>query len=322
MQKIDMKKYTIDHSIGLPVLIELEGMGTAGFVSYYSANKAEIELYLLKNGAIKFSGIQIDSVEDFQQIVNSISVKFLNYIDGNSPRIKLSGNVYTSTEYDQTQRITMHNELSYSAKWPNRLFFSCLQPAASGGETLIADSREILKRINKDIVSEIEHRGISYIRNLHSGEGMGPSWQDTFETNDRGQVEAYCRSYAIQFEWRSKNSLRLKQPSKGIIEHRASGEKVWFNQIDQFHPEHLGEEMLEMLKIMYDSADEFPTYVTFGDGTEISESVVREISDTIDELVIAPAWHPNELLIVDNELVCHGRNSFTGDRRVLVAMSE
>jgi Taurine catabolism dioxygenase TauD, TfdA family len=317
-----MEKYASTYSISLPVLIELKGMDPGAFVSYYSANKAEIERNLLKNGAIKFSGIQIDSVDDFQQIVNSISVKFLNYIDGNSPRIKLSGNVYTSTEYDQTQRITMHNELSYSAKWPNSLFFSCLQPAVSGGETLIADSREILKRMNRDIVSEIEHRGIVYIRNLHSGEGLGPSWQDTFETKDTGQVEAYCQSYGIQFEWRSKDSLRLKQPSRGIIEHRTSGEKVWFNQIDQFHPDHLGEEMLEMLSIMYDSPDDFPTYVTFGDGKEISKSLVREISDTIDELVIAPAWHPNELLVVDNELVCHGRNSFTGDRKVLVAMSE
>jgi hypothetical protein len=246
----------------------------------------------------------------------------MSYIDGNSPRIKLSGNVYTSTEFDKSQRITMHNELSYSAKWPNKLFFSCLQTAAAGGETLLADSRQILEKMDDSIVTAIRKKGIEYIRNLHGGEGIGPSWQATFETEDRSVVEGYCRSYGIAFEWGEWGALRLIQSAKGIIRHRITGEEVWFNQIDQFHPCHLGEEMSETMNMLYGEAENFPMHVRFGDKTEITESFVREIMKTIDSVTVAPPWQRNELLIVDNELVSHGRNPYTGERKVLVSMSE
>jgi alpha-ketoglutarate-dependent taurine dioxygenase len=302
--------------------IELAETAPADFVAYYKKNRQAIEHRLTSDGAVKFTGVQISSVDEFQHIVDSISDKFLSYVDGNSPRTKLSGNVYTSTEYDKTQRITMHNELSYSAKWPNKIFFSCLKTAATGGSTLLADSRVIFQNMDKYIVDEVLRRGIVYIRNLHGGEGMGPSWQDTFETTDKNELEAICRSYAIDFEWIEKDNLRLKQPGKGIIRHRLSKELLWFNQIDQFHPCHLGDEMFEVLKIVYESPDRFPMYVTFGDGTEIPESFIAEILDTIATVTVAPVWGNNELLILDNELMTHGREAYTGDRKVVVAMSE
>lgn len=317
-----MKEINILNDIKLPVEIQVNQEDPDVFISYYLRNKGKIENLLETSGAIKFCGIHIDSLEIFQRIVNSISNRFMRYVDGNSPRTKLSSNVYTSTEYDKSQKITMHNELSYSAKWPNKLFFSCLQKADTGGETLIADGRKILENMNKDIVSEIRNRGIKYIRNLHSGVGVGPSWQDTFETDNKTQLEGYCKSYSIEFEWGENDSLKLIQLSEGIIKHRNSQKEIWFNQIDQFHPFHLGEEMLETMEIMYDSPQDYPTYVSFGDGKEINESIVLDILKTIDEVTIAPSWQKNELLVVDNELVCHGRNSFTGNRKVLVAMSE
>jgi len=316
-----MKKITNTAQAQLPLLVELEALTPGEFIAYYKTNQQEIQRKLSKAGAIKFSGVQIASLEDFQHIVDSVSSKFMSYVDGNSPRTKLSSNVYTSTEYDQTQRITMHNELSYSAKWPKKLFFSCIQPAETGGETLLADSREILNVMDPTILNEVEQRGVMYIRNLHGGRGMGPSWQDTFETDDPKQLEEYCRSYNIDFEWTDNGSLKLKQFSKGILEH-STGEKVWFNQIDQFHPCHLGEEMFETMQLLYDSPENFPMYVTFGDGKPISEAMVHDILGCIDEVTLAPAWQKNEFVIVDNELVAHGRNSYTGSRRVLVAMSD
>ncbi|MEW7293179.1 TauD/TfdA family dioxygenase [Aquimarina sp. 2304DJ70-9] len=318
-----MSKSNIIDVQQLPLLLSLDDLSPEDFISYYLNNRKDIEEKLLKYGAIKFKGIRINDLKSFQHIVNSISDKFLNYIDGNSPRIKLSGHVYTSTEYDKTQKITMHNELSYSAKWPNKLFFNCLIPAETGGETLLADSRKILQIMDQEIIKEIESKGVMYIRNLNGGiSGMGVTWQETFETDDKELVEQYCKSNGIDYEWTNKDNLRIKQYSKGIITHRVTGEKIWFNQIDQFHPCHLGEEIFESMKIIYDSPECFPMYVKFGDGTEISESFVKEILSTIEKVTIAPKWDKDELLIVDNEMVSHGRNSFTGKRHVIVAMSE
>jgi hypothetical protein len=317
-----MEKITMDDTGLLPAIIELDELSPKAFIEYYNNSTGEREHLLRTAGAVKYTGVQIASTADFQEIVDAVSSKFLSYIDGNSPRTKLSGNVYTSTEYDPAQRITMHNELSYSAKWPKKIFFSCLIPAASGGETLLADSRKILQVVNPSVADEVKERGICYIRNLHGGQGMGPSWQDTFESSDKAVVENYCKSYHINYEWGYRDSLKLKQLSKGIITHQLTGEDVWFNQIDQFHPSHLGEEMYETLEMLYESPENFPMYVSFGDGKEISPALIKEVLEAIDTVTIAPEWQKNQFLVVDNELVSHGRNSFTGDRRVLVAMSE
>lgn len=311
----------ITENMTLPHIIEMDMMDKDQFVTYYKNNRSEIEKQLENYGAIKFRGVTIESQEDFQWIIDSISEKFLSYIDGNSPRTKLSGNVYTSTEYDKTQIITMHNELSYSHQWPGKLFFSCLQVAASGGETLLADSRELLKVIDKNIVDEVENKGVTYIRNLHAGMGMGPSWQDTFETEQKAEVEVHCKRLQIEYEWKDDDSIRLIHKRNGVLTHRNTDAKVWFNQIDQFHPSHLGEEYYETMKMLFENPEDFPMYVQYGDGSEIGEPVVKNILNAIDSVTQAPKWGKNEILLVDNELVSHGRNPFTGDRRVLVSMS-
>jgi len=315
---------TTRHTVGPePAFVaELGGIGTDEFITWYREHRQEIDGQLTTVGAVRFDGVQIDSLEGFQQIVDSIASKFLNYVDGNSPRTKLTANVYTSTEYDQSRRITMHNELSYSAKWPNKLFFTCLEPALSGGETLLADGREILDIMDPAIVRAIEEKNILYIRNLHSGLGVGPSWQDTFETGDKQEVERYCHALGISFEWGANAALRLLQPSRGIIRHRETKQRVWFNQIDQFHPTQLGEEIYEAMAAMYDSPEEFPMFVKFGNGEDIPEGMVKDILASIGQVTRAPKWQRNQFLVIDNELVLHGRNSYAGSRKVLVAMSE
>lgn len=303
-------------------IIELDQLTSEQFKQYYLDNTIEIESDLLKHGVVKFRGVSISSTDDFGHIVDGVSDKFMEYIDGNSPRTKLTGNVYTSTEYDSTQKITMHNELSYSAKWPSRLFLSCITPSETGGETLLADSREIYNAMNQDIVDQITTKGIAYVRNLHSGQGLGPSWQETFETENKAELEAYCKAYSIDLVWKDDGGVKLVQNAKGILSHRETKEKLWFNQIDQFHASHLGEELFEVMQSMYESSDDYPMHVRFGNGDEITIEIVKEIIRTIEKFTFAPKWEKNEFLIIDNELTCHGRNPYTGDRKVLLSMSE
>jgi hypothetical protein len=73
---------------------------------------------------------------------------------------------------------------------------------------------------------------------------------------------------------------------------------------------------------MYESTEDFPMNVKFSDGTPIEEGVVHEILNTIEKVTVAPVWNTNEFLMVDNELISHGRNQFSGERKVLVSMSK
>jgi len=211
----------------LPFKINIENKTPAEFIAYYKNNEGDIEKKLTKYGAVKFQNTPINSKEDFQNIVGSLSTNFLNYVNGNSPRKKVANHVYTSTEYDSSQIITMHNEMSYSNSWPKKLFFSCLEVSSTGGETLLADSREILRKMNPSILENIKNKGIRYIRNLHGGDGFfGKSWQDTYETNDRSEVEKYLKASNIDYKWRSDNSLQIVQSREGVNTHRNTNELV------------------------------------------------------------------------------------------------
>lgn len=293
------------------------------FVDWYRKHEDANQQKLLIDGAILIRGLPIGDVEDFEKVIRGISaVEFANYVDGNSPRTKLSPGIYTSTEYDPDSSITLHNELSYTNNWPSKIYFCCIQPSETGGETPIADCRRVLKAMPKEIKEEVEAKGIKYIRNLNSGMGFGPSWQDTFETENADLVEKYCIEGDIQYKWKDNGGLRLEQLRKGIEVHPKTNEKVWFNQIDQFHPCHLNPEVYNTLMELYDGNEsELPMYVTFGDGTEISTEMVDCIRKVIDQESVIFPWQKGDLLVVDNVLVSHGRKPFTGKRKVLVAMS-
>ena len=51
---------------------------------------------------------------------------------------------------------------------------------------------------------EFQRKRIMYVRNY--GDGMGLPWQTVFQSEDRGEVEAYCAKIGIQAEWKSANS--------------------------------------------------------------------------------------------------------------------
>jgi alpha-ketoglutarate-dependent taurine dioxygenase len=304
-----------------PAVIHFEaGTPASTLVDFFNEFRSGIETLLLKSGAVLFSGVDISSRDIFEATVSRMGDDFINYADGNSPRTKLSDKVYTSTEFDPAQSITMHNELSYSAKWPSRIFFSCIQPSETGGETPLADGRLVLKHMDAGLVEKIRQEGVIYYRNLHGGEGFGPSWQDTFETNSREAAEAFCREAAIDFVWKDDGGLRLIQKRKGILEHPVTGELVWFNQVDQFHPYHLGQQTYEVMMDMYGSTDALPTYASFGDGSSIPNEVIASIKEIFNNIEVVRPWEKGDLVLVDNVLVSHGRKPFTGARQILVSM--
>ncbi|MBJ9679623.1 TauD/TfdA family dioxygenase [Burkholderia gladioli] len=280
---------------------------------------------LAETGAILLRGFEVASTEALARAVAALGGKPMPYVEGNSPRTKLdAGEVYTSTEHPPEAFISMHNELSYSASWPNRLYFCCVTPAASGGHTLLASSAAILAGLDAAVRDEFEARGVLYIRNLHGGRGMqlGPSWQDSFETTERAEVEAHCTRHRIEFDWRADGALRLLARRPASIRHPLTGQRVWFNQADQFHPSTNSADVHEaLLEVFGDDPFAFPQHAAFGDGGPIPDATLAHIREVSERHTQRFDWQRGDCLVIDNLLVSHGRSPFTGQRKVLVAMS-
>jgi alpha-ketoglutarate-dependent taurine dioxygenase len=292
------------------------------FVSWYRDQQARMEELLLLHGALLFRGFGIQSHEALQRVVSGIGGPTLDYVDGNSPRQKLGSGVYTSTDYPPEFFISLHNELSYSSRWPGRLFFCCVTAPAEGGETPLADSRAILRRLRPDVREAFVEKKVKYIRNLHGGSGFGPSWQKTFESDDRASVEDFFRGTDTGIRWNADGSLTVTQVRPAIATHPTTGEAVWFNQADQFHPSTHPKAIYESIKALYKGREDMiPQTACFGDDTPIDPEMLDEVRRTVSEEIRLFPWQQGDLLMVDNMLVAHGRKPFKPPRKILVSMT-
>jgi alpha-ketoglutarate-dependent taurine dioxygenase len=269
--------------------------------------RKELQQELLKSGALLFRGFPVMSASQFAQFARQFSGRELfNYVGGASPRQRLVDGVYTSTEYPQHLHLSLHNEMSYTYRWPTHLFFTCVEAPAQGGETPIADSRALLRCIPKDIVQEFSRRQVKYLRRLHSFVNDGYSWQEAFETDDRRVVEEYCEEGNVSFEWQTDDTLLLIETRPATTTHPLTGEEVWFNQADSFHSSGDPKSRLD---------------AWFGDGGEISDRSLVQIRAAMKSVTVLIKWQPGDVLVLDNVLTAHGRCPFTGPRKILLTMT-
>ncbi|MEM7356084.1 MAG: TauD/TfdA family dioxygenase [Acidobacteriota bacterium] len=302
----------------LPLAVRpaLEGVSLADWAS---SHRETIGRWLRENGGVLFRGFRIATPEDLSRLAAAVSGELLEYTYRSTPRSQVKGEVYTSTEYPAARSIPMHNEMAYSRSWPMKIFFFCAVPAAEGGETPIADSRAVFRRIDPAIRSLFTEKGVMYVRNY--GEGIDLPWQTVFQTEERGEVEAFCQQAGIELEWKSGDRLRTRQRCQATAVHPLTGDDVWFNQAHLFHFSSLPAEVRDGLLSEFEP-DDLPRNACFGDGSALDGAMLEEIRAAYDEESVAFPWQKGDVLLLDNMLVAHGRHPFSGERKVLVAMTE
>lgn len=300
--------------------VKLESVNTdLPRIIHAASSEVDLREALARYGALLLRGLNIQSTADFETVARAISPRLIEYGERSSPRTRISSGIYTSTDHPADQPIVLHNEQSYTLNWPMKIWFYCAQPAETGGRTPIADSRNILKRLSRDVVDRFEQKQVMYVRNYNAGVGL--SWREAFQTDDRSEVEQYCAQEGIDVEWRDNDRLRTRQVRPAVRSHPETGERVWFNHALFFNLSSLEAAARETMLAVVDES-EVPFNTFYGDGTPIEPTVMDEIRNAYDCETVKFDWQRHDLLLVDNMLVAHGREPFTGDRKVLVAMAE
>ena len=303
---------------GLPLIISRQNNISSDV--WLENHHKEIEKNLLKYGGVLLRGLNINSLEDFNQFALTFSKgKLLTYENASTPRKKLAGQIYTSTEYPKDREILMHNENSYTKKWPSFLLFYSIIPATTGGQTPFVSSRRMLSSLNTKIIEQFEEYGVLYTRNYVKG--LDVPWEQVFSTNIRSEVEQYCKNNNIKYNWDIDDLIELHtaQLCQATTTHPITGDKVWFNQANLFHSSHLSQETRELynqIGLKNPTRDAF-----YGDGTAIKKETISYINSVYSEHMMLFPWEKNDLLIIDNLLLAHGRKPYDGERKIVVAMS-
>jgi hypothetical protein len=303
---------------GRRILLQLPPQPQA--LAWVKQNKEQVAAVLRNQGALLIRGLRLASSRQFGQLLETLFEHPLaEYTYRSTPRTKLGGNVYTATEYHPSETIPQHNESSYANVWPMHIGFFCMIPPAPGmgGATPLADSRAVLARIPPEVVAKFESKGLLYVRNYGS---VDLPWSEVFQTDDRSQVEAFCESNRISYEWTGSNGLRTRQITPATEAHPVSCEKIWFNQAHLFHTSALAVEVTRDMLSVYRMED-LPRNVYFGDGTSLDVDDLNRIRTAYDAVKFHFDWQKDDVVLLDNMLYTHGRQPYAGVRQILVGMA-
>ncbi len=320
----------------LPLVIEpsKSEMRFDQFCRLLEKKREELQEHLLKYGGILFRGFPLLRAEDFATAIEHLGLgKPIDYIGGDSPRNKIKGAVYTSTEAPPSLKLPLHNELSFVKNYPKHIYFFCEIAPMANGETILGDARTICRAIDPEVKKRFIDKEIEYVSAyyhkstlmelLNKWQRSHKSWPEVFEANTKEEVERKCRESDFAFEWTKNDWITIRQRRPAIMRHPETQDEVWFNQVHlyDFNPKFLGLWRYLGAKLLYLRKHMRLHEVFFADGTKIPRRDFYHILDVLDANTLKFSWQKGDFLVLDNVLAMHGRATFTGRRRILAAMT-
>ncbi|XP_078696817.1 dapdiamide synthesis protein DdaC-like isoform X2 [Branchiostoma floridae x Branchiostoma belcheri] len=306
---------------GFPFVYEAAGGVSATAEECASDMRKVIDELLRKRdeGGVLFRGLPISTSEEFSRVVQNLGLNVSLYV-GNAIRHQTNDFVYSASDQPPEWCIEAHNELAYTNYFPEKVMFFCLEPSGpgAGGESVITDVREILPRLDTDVVDKFRRLGIMYTHYVPTRTPGGyNSWQYMFNTDDRNEVEEHLAANNINWRWEENGALLRWITLPALRMYR--GTELWFNSAHFNNVSYLKLHPYWRNKDLPDSLYPYNTY--YGDGSDIEPEVLQHIRDVIWQVAVGFQMQKSDLLVLNNMYCQHARLSFTGPRKLAFAMA-
>lgn len=336
---------------GLPLVLSAERAGLTGaeLAERLVLEASWVHETLVAHGALLLRGFDLLGASDVERVARSIEPQLANDYLGTSPRDAVTEFVFNASELPAYYPIPQHIEMSFVEKPPRTLFFSCLvEPEGPGGETPLVDFRAVLRDLDPVVRARFERLGVRNVRNYdgpRSPKGRDlwklKRWDEMFRTTDKAEVDRIAAENGFETQWKRDDRLALVNTQAATRAHPETGEQVWFNHVQVFHPSAAAGEYLRIarrqgprlrylglaafagslmaVKRRVVSDEDQAMFCSYGDGSPIDDRDLGAVRDAIWKNVVFPRWRRGDVLVVDNRAIAHGRMPYRGKRHVVVA---
>jgi alpha-ketoglutarate-dependent taurine dioxygenase len=292
--------------------------------NWAAGHRNALRAAVAEHGCVLIRGLGLRDAAGTGAVFRRLAVSLMEEKEAFAPRQPLTagsdpGMLYSATPWPPRQQMCMHHELSYRLEFPGLLLFACLNPAARGGNTALADATAVLEALPADLVRRFEREG--WILDRAYNEDFGASCEDAFGTGDRTAIESYCRANAIEFAWEPDGTLRTRQRRSAVVRHPVTGQRCWFNQI-AFLSEWTMDPEAREYQVDLCGAEGLPFSTRFGHGDPVGEDIVQLLNETYDTAAARVSWQAGDLLLVDNVRTAHTREPYEGPREMLAGLAD
>ncbi len=308
---------SLDLQAGKPPMLRTEASGDTP--RWAAEHRDALRAMVAEHGSILVRGLGVSEKPEIAAVFRNLAGGLMMEKEAFDPRHVHSEAVYAASKWAPNQQMCSHHELSYGCEVPGFMMFACLSGPTAGGATGVADAPTVLEALPAELTARFEQEGWILVRSYN--DEIGASVSESFGTDDRSAVEAYCRANAIEFEWQPDGGLRTWQRRSAVIHHPVTGQRCWFNQIAFLNEWTLDPDVREYLVEFY-GADGLPFNTRYGNGDPIGADIVRVINGVYEANIVREPLQAGDLMLIDNIRTAHSREPFEGEREVLVAMGD
>lgn len=237
------------------------------------------------------------------------------YVGGAAPRTRVAEGILTANDAPRDATIPFHHELAHAPNRPTHLLFHAMSPSATGGETVLTDSRRLAQYVKQQwpyVACDLDD-GVVYRRTIPDvtdpTSPIGRSWKDVFGVTTRVGAERIMAMNRMSWRW-SETGLWTQSPSLPAFRHHPkSGECAFYNSLLAASTGWNDARNTGSASILF-AKNERPIPVDF----------VEDVQRVAWEGRYECSWEQGDILVVDNAITMHARNPFTGNRSIHVRM--
>ena len=294
------------------------GKGIDDTLDWLASNGDALRARMIETGAILLRNFPIQSPADFDAVVRAAGFQGMPYVGGAAPRNEVvKGRVLTTNESPPSEPIPFHHEMSQVPNPPAYIMFYCDVPPEQGGETPIVLSNRVYTRfrdISAEFADRLEDKGVRYVRVMpgedDDSSAIGRSWRSTFLTDSREEAEQKMQDMGMEWKWLDNDELyTVTRALPAIRTDERSGRKTFFNSV------------VAAYTGWVDSRNDPTKAVRCGDDTPVDGDVLLQTAQAMKEECVAFKWQKGDILLIDNALVMHSRNPFSGRRSILASIA-